>query len=77
MTKSEFRKILEDLLAPDSGILQDTDTRESIENWSSLADVQVLAVISGELGFEADRDLLNYESIGELLTILERRKAFH
>jgi acyl carrier protein len=77
MTKNEFRNILEDLLSPDSGTLQDADTRASVENWSSLVDVQILAVISAELGLEADRELLNYESVGALLAILERRKAFH
>jgi acyl carrier protein len=76
MTKIEFRRSLQDLLAPDSGSLHDSDTRDTVEQWSSLADVQILALISGTFGMEPDHALLNYETVGELLSLLEGRQAF-
>jgi len=76
MTKSEFRKVLQELIAPDSGQLKDGDARDSHENWSSLVDVQIFAIISSDLGIEPDEEIMNYQNVGELLTILESRKAF-
>ncbi len=76
MTKAEFRKTLEDLIAPDSGSLKDSDTRDTVENWSSLVDVQIFAIIASDLGLEPDDEITNYTSVGELLEILDRRKIF-
>lgn len=74
MTKTSFRALLEEILRVSPGELSDADTRESVENWSSLADVEILTVISSELGVDAE--LLEYETVGELLTQLEDRQAF-
>ena len=76
MTKLEFRRSLQDLLAPESGTLRDSDTRDTIENWSSLVDIQIFALISSSFGIEPDSELVNYESVGELLNQLEARQAF-
>ena len=76
MTKAAFRGVLEEILGVPLGALQDTDTRESVPGWSSLMDVNILTVIFSELGIEAEEDLLDYKSVGELLDILERRCAF-
>jgi acyl carrier protein len=76
MTKAAFLTTLEEILGVAPGGLQLTDTRESMPGWSSLTDVNILTVIFSELGIEAEEDLLDYQSVGELLDILERRGAF-
>ena len=74
MTKASFKSLLEEILMVPSGGLADSDGRESVGNWSSLADVEILTVISSELGIEADA--LEYETVGELLDHLDNRGAF-
>ena len=74
MTKTSFRAMLEEILRVAPGELSDNDSRESVENWSSLADVEILTVISSELGIDAE--LLEYETVGELLTQLDEHQAF-
>ncbi|MGH9403418.1 MAG: acyl carrier protein [Terriglobia bacterium] len=76
MTKLAFMAMLEDVLSVAPGTLKDADNRESIDGWSSLTDVQILALISSELGIEADQDLLSFENVGQLIDLLERRNAF-
>ncbi len=75
MTQAAFKAILEDILSVPPGMLKKSDTRDTLEEWSSLADVEILSVISSEFGIEADSSLLYYESVGELLEILERKGA--
>jgi acyl carrier protein len=74
MTRDAFKTLLEEILAVPPGTLQDSDTRNSVENWSSLADVEILTVISSELGIDAE--LLEYETVGELLGLLDTRQVF-
>jgi hypothetical protein len=76
MTKTAFRSLVEEILSVEPGSLRDTDTREGIKNWTSLADVQILTVMASDLGLEEDAELIEYETIGELLTLLEQRGAF-
>jgi acyl carrier protein len=76
MTKAAFRGTLAEILGVPPGELRDTDTRESVPGWSSLMDVNILTVIFSELGIDAEEDLLDYKSVGELLDILDRRCAF-
>ena len=76
MTKAAFLTTLEEILGVAPGTLQPTDTRASVPGWSSLTDVTILTVVFSELGIEAEDDLLDYKSVGELLDILERRHAF-
>ena len=75
MTRSAFKTVLEDILAVPRGTLRDNDTRETVAGWSSLADVQILTYISNEFGIEADLSLLEADSIGELMRVLEERRA--
>ena len=56
------------------GTLSENDTRKTVEKWSSLVDVEILTVVSTEFGIDAE--LLEYESIGELLSLLEEQGAF-
>lgn len=76
MTRAAFVTTLEDILGVAPGALLTADTRESVPGWSSLTDVTILTVVFSELGIEAEDDLLDYRSVGELLDILERRNAF-
>jgi acyl carrier protein len=74
MTKAAFKGVLEEILQVPPGSLSDSDSRDSIENWSSLADVEIMTVISSELGIDAE--LLDYETVGDLMRLLEEEAAF-
>jgi acyl carrier protein len=75
MTRAAFRAVLEEILSVDPGSLRDADSRQTIEGWSSIIDVQIMAFVSTELGLEEEAEMLSFESIGELLDTLERRGA--
>ena len=76
MTRAAFRSMLEEILSVPPGSLQDSDTRETVEGWSSLVDVQLMTVMGSELALDEDPELVSFESVGELLDELERRGAF-
>ena len=76
LTKAAFRKVLEEILDVPPGSLTDTDTRNTIHGWSSLTDVQILAAIWSELGIDADPDTFVFESVGELMSLLDQHQAF-
>lgn len=76
MTKAAFRKVLEEILDVPPGSLRDTDTRQTIEGWSSLTDVQILAAIWSELGVDAEPDTFVFENVGELMALLDEHQAF-
>jgi len=76
MTKQAFRSVLEDILSVQPGTLRDSDTRETLPDWTSLADVQILVAMGSELGIEEDTEMLSYETVGELLAALDEKGAF-
>jgi hypothetical protein len=76
MTKAAFRSVLEEMLSVPHGTLKDDDTRDTVRDWSSLVDVQIMTVIASELQMEEDPDLLACESVGDLLDQLDQRGAF-
>lgn len=76
MTRGAFVTTLEETLGVEPGALKMTDTRETVTGWSSLTDVTILTVIFSELGIEAEDDLLDYKTVGDLLEILDSRNAF-
>jgi len=76
MTREAFIATLEETLGVEPCGLRPTDTRDTIRGWSSLTDVTILTIIFSELGIEAEDDLLDYKSVGELLQILDRKNAF-
>ena len=76
MTRDAFISTLEETLGVPPRALQPTDTRETVKGWSSLTDVTILTIVFSELGIEAEDDLLDYKSVGELLEILDRKHAF-
>jgi acyl carrier protein len=76
MTRSAFKTTLEEILATPRGSLKDSDSRETVATWSSIADVQILTSISSEFGLEPDAQLLEAETVGDLLEILDSRDVF-
>lgn len=74
MTRTGFKSLLEEILHVPPGGLRDDDTRQSVETWSSLADVEILSVLSSEFGIDAE--LVEYDTVGELLSFLDERQAF-
>jgi acyl carrier protein len=74
MTRAAFKALLEEILHVPPGSLAESDTRETVENWSSLVDVEIMTIISSELGVDAE--LLEYETIGELLDLLQGQQVF-
>lgn len=76
MTRSAFQNAMEEILDVPRGSLKESDSRDSLENWSSLADVQILTTINTELGLEPDAELLGAETVGDLFRTLEHRGAF-
>jgi acyl carrier protein len=76
MTKASFQSALEEIFDIPKGSLQSTDSRDTVEGWTSIADVQVLTTISTEFGLEPDADLLQAETVGDLLQALQEKGAF-
>jgi acyl carrier protein len=76
MTRSSFYAVLEDILQVPHGSLKEGDSRATVATWSSLADVQILTVVSSEFGLEPDGELIEAETVGDLIRLLEARNAF-
>jgi acyl carrier protein len=76
LTRTEFKALLEDLFGVPHGSLRDGDSRDTIKGWSSLVDVQILALLSSELGVEIDPEEFSYETVGELVDQLQTVHAF-
>jgi acyl carrier protein len=76
MTRSGFRAALEEILSVPAGSLLDSDSRDTLAEWSSLADVKILATITSEFGIEPDAEMMEAETAGDLIAILEDRGAF-
>lgn len=75
MTRSGFFQAMEEILGVGRNTLKDSDSRETIEGWTSLADVQIFGLIESELGVEPDAELIEAETAGDLARILEERGA--
>jgi acyl carrier protein len=76
MTRSAFKTALEEILQIPRGSLQESDSRETVASWSSIADVQILTTITSEFGLEPDMALLEAETVSDLLDALETKNAF-
>ena len=76
MTRNSFYTALEDILGVSHGSLNESDSRETIANWSSIADVKILTIIASEFGIEPDPALMEAETIADLTKVLEARRAF-
>ena len=76
MTRNSFKNLIEEVLGVAPNALTASDTRETVEGWTSVADVQILTSVVSELGLEMDADLVQAETLGELLDALEEKGAF-
>ena len=76
MTRNSFKNLIEEVLGVTPNALTASDTRETVEGWTSVADVQILTAVVSELGLEMDADLVQAETLGELLDGLEEKGAF-
>jgi len=80
MTSDRFKTILADLIHCKPEELRKTDTRDTHPGWSSVADVQLLALIESELQVEPDANFLDAftgcDTVGDLLRLLQEHNAF-
>lgn len=76
MTRSGFVRAIEEILGIPSRTLREEDTRDSVAQWTSLADVQIFSLVTAEFGIEPDGALIEAESVGSLLRVLEDKGAF-
>jgi len=67
---------MEEMLGVPIRTLRDEDSRETVAKWTSLADVQIFSLITGEFGIEPDGELIEAETVGDLLLVLQRKGAF-
>jgi acyl carrier protein len=75
MTRTAFKSALEDIFSVPRGSLNDSDTRDTVEGWSSLADVSIVTFVSSQFGIDPDVELLEAESVGDLLHLLQEREV--
>jgi len=76
MTRTQFIATVEDILDVPRGTLRESDSRDTIGEWSSIKDVHILAVIAREFGLQPSAELIEAETVGDLLAILEAHGAF-
>jgi len=76
MRRSGFLRAIEEILGVGMRLLREEDSRETIARWTSLADVQIFSLIASEFGIEPDSELIEAETVGDLLRILQSRGAF-
>jgi len=76
MTRAEFQTAVEDILKVPRGSLKESDSRDTVESWSSFVDVEILEFVVQRFGLEAEADLMEAETFGDLVRLLEQKEAF-
>jgi len=76
MTRSGFVRAMEEMLGVAARTLREEDSRDTVAQWSSLVDVQISAMIRSEFSIEPDSELIEAETVGDLLRVLQSRGAF-
>jgi hypothetical protein len=69
-------RALEEILGVPPRTLKEDDSRDTIEHWTSLSDVQIFSLITSQCGIETDSELMEADTVGELLGVLRRKGAF-
>lgn len=77
MKRPAFLRAMEELLGVPPRTLREDHSRESIAEWTSLADVQIFALISSEFGIEVDSEIIEAETVGDLLRVLQSKGVFN
>ena len=73
MLPTEFRAAVEEILEMPRGTLKDSDSRDTVETWTSIADLQILTFISSEFGVEPEPEFMEAKTFGDLLRKLEEK----
>jgi acyl carrier protein len=76
MTRSSFLRSMEEILGVAKRTLREQDSRRTVAEWTSLADVQIFAMVTSEFGIEPDDELITAETVGDLLRVLRSQGAF-
>jgi acyl carrier protein len=76
MTRTSFMRALEEIFGLERRTLREESSRDTLEEWTSLADVQIFSLIESEFGLEPSEELLGAETVGDLLRVLEKQGAF-
>ena len=76
MTRSGFLRAVEEILGLPARGLRDDDSRETVPQWTSLADVQIFSLIASEFGIEPDSELIEADTVGDMLRALDSHSAF-
>lgn len=76
MTRLEFQNAAEDLFKIPHGSLKPTDSRDTIQGWESFVDVDLLNLIEKEFGIEAEAEIMEQETFGDLVRLLDAKGAF-
>lgn len=77
MTRSGFLRAVEEILGVPPRTLREDASRDTIAQWTSLADFQIFTLITSEFGIEPDGELIEGETVGDLLRVLQSQGAFH
>lgn len=67
---------MEEMLGVATRTLREEDSRRTVGRWTSLVDVQIFSLITSEFGIEPDDELIEAETVGDLLRLLQRRGCF-
>jgi acyl carrier protein len=76
MTRTNFLRAFEEILGLERRTLREDSSRDTIEQWTSLVDVQLFSLIESEFGIVPDDELIAAETVGDLLRVLQNRGAF-
>ena len=76
MTRIEFQHAVEDILKVPRGSLKETDSRDTIETWSSFSDVEIVEFIERTFGVAPEAELMEAETFGDILKNLEHKRVF-
>jgi len=76
MTKLEFQSAAEDLFKIPRGSLKSGDSRDTVKGWESFVDADLLNLIEKEFGIEAESEITEQETFGDLVELLESKGAF-
>lgn len=67
---------MEETIGVATRTLREEDSRSTLAQWTSLADVRIFSLITSEFGIEPDDELIEAETVGDLLRVLQSRRAF-
>ena len=76
MKRSAFLRAIEEILGVPPRTLREDDSRESVEQWTSLADVQIFSLIASEFDIEVESEMIEAETVGDLLGMLQSKGVF-